>query len=432
MSSRTALLLCLLIALAVRLLAYYPFLGLTETHGDETYYVLVARSIAAGDGHPGSFRPPLYPFFIAGVFRLWGDDLVALRFAQIAVALIPVGVVTTLAGRRFGTRAGFVSGLTCALVPSLAHYGHFLWSESLATALLLLVFLALDRHLLTGARWGALVVGVLLGITALVREQYAPFTVIVALWLAWNTRSNWKRAATESVLVLVGAAAVILPWTVRNHALHGELVLISTCRWAPTAWGNLLPDEGDEKSGAERLRPYKQAARGLGELEAESYWRGVALEAIAAEQPWWVFKKLRWNVPKLFSLRSQVARFLRNGWLPDVDRTVANALVVTDVAGYLVTMALGLVSLWLVPGGRFKWLLLAAILSTIAVYVASLATARFLVPLMPLIVLYVGPMLSVRGAARFSPWRVIGAAATVAVFLASALSGWGGVVRLLA
>jgi hypothetical protein len=60
LAGRTALLVCLLVALAVRLLAYYPFLGVVETHGDETYYVETARSILAGDGHPGSLHPPLH------------------------------------------------------------------------------------------------------------------------------------------------------------------------------------------------------------------------------------------------------------------------------------------------------------------------------------------------------------------------------------
>jgi len=47
------------VALVARWLALQQFQGVVETHGDETYYLLRAQSIAAGEGHPGSHRPPV-------------------------------------------------------------------------------------------------------------------------------------------------------------------------------------------------------------------------------------------------------------------------------------------------------------------------------------------------------------------------------------
>ncbi len=53
-------------------------------HGDEAYYVAAARSLAGGLGHPDSVRGPGLSFLIAGVFRVFGESLTAVRLVQAA------------------------------------------------------------------------------------------------------------------------------------------------------------------------------------------------------------------------------------------------------------------------------------------------------------------------------------------------------------
>jgi hypothetical protein len=79
--------------------------------------------------------------------------------------------------------------------------------------------------------------------------------------------------------------------------------------------------------------------------------------------------------------------------------------------------ALGLVALWLVPGGRLKLLVVALLLFHWAVYVVANATNRFRVPLLPFLALYAGPLLVGHGrGARVATWRIAGAVASVATF----------------
>jgi hypothetical protein len=97
-------------------------------------------------------------------------------------------------------------------------------------------------------------------------------------------------------------------------------------------------------------------------------------------------------------------------------------LIWTDVIGYLTTLGAGLVGIWMVPGGRIKQLITAAILFTLSVHLVANGTTRFVVPLLPLFALYAGPLLA--GRFERSRWRVVGAAATLIVFLALVLSRW--------
>lgn len=420
----------LVVALAVRLLALVAFASVQEPRGDEGYYLQKANAIHEGRGHPGAFRAPGYPAFIAGVFRVLGTELDGVRWVQIAISLLMIAGIFHWVNLRFGGRAALISGLACALSPPLVHYTHFLWSEGLTAALVVGVFMLLDRFERRDETWVLVIAGLALGVTGLVRETWALFTVFVLAWILWRGRDQLGRAFKRAVLFGACTSVVILPWTYRNYQLHDSFVLISTCRWFPIALGNLGEADISEDELDASMKKHKQKTAQMSEVRAEKYWKKVALETISNEQPWWFFEKTWGNTPKLFTLRSQVNRFLRNGWF-ETEPARAKAIVAYDMLFYTLTMALGLASLWLVRGGGTHALIVAALLFTYLLYIVANATARFVVPLIPLMLLYTGPMLTSRPDDEpVPPWRKAGAAVTVLIFLACVWRSWGGAMRL--
>jgi len=213
----------------------------------------------------------------------------------------------------------------------------------------------------------------------------------------------------------------VLPWTIRNYIVHDNFVLISTGRWYPIAQGNLL-NEDDWLLGTVRMKEARDEVSHLDEFEQDEYWKPIALEAIRAEQPQWLFKKIVRNTSLLFQVRSQSVRFIERGWIAPRP-WVAYAILATSVAGHLLITALGLVALWLVPGGWLKRLAVTAILYTIGVHVIAIATSRYLVPLIPLFALYVGPLLVGRERSM-SRNRLIGATLTLLVFVVAVIVRW--------
>jgi hypothetical protein len=163
----------------------------------------------------------------------------------------------------------------------------------------------------------------------------------------------------------------------------------------------------------------------LDELEAERYWRQIALEAVAAEQPAWLFKKLARNSVRLWSVHSQAVRFVENGWIPDLNRSTAVVLLTTDVGFYLFLLAASLAGLWLVPDPELKPLVLGALLLVIAVHVLANAIPRFQVPVLPQLMIYAGALAGSAGSLGTAErWRWAGAAATVGLFLLLVAVGW--------
>src|SRR3972149_12243463 len=63
---------------------------------DEKAYINWARQIAAGEvmGQGVFYQDPLYPYFLALVFKGWGESLWAVRLIQAALGLLSVYLVS--------------------------------------------------------------------------------------------------------------------------------------------------------------------------------------------------------------------------------------------------------------------------------------------------------------------------------------------------
>jgi 4-amino-4-deoxy-L-arabinose transferase-like glycosyltransferase len=387
--------------------------------GDENDYVSAALSLAQGQGYPGSVRPPGFPFVLSVAFRLGGEHLRTARIAQMIVSLLGIAVVFDLVRRAFGARPALVSALVCACHPTLVHYSHFLWAETLYTTLLLAAFWSLQRLDQGGHEAWTAAAGGLLGLAGLTREMALYFVPLALLWL-WLLPGVARGArARRLALFALTCAVVVLPWTARNLARHGRFVLVSTTRWLPVAQGNLLP-EGDWLYGP--ISDPHFVARYLAipdEFERERLARDVAERAVAQQQPLWILRKVVRNTYLLFRPVSQLSRFLREGRLRTAAVPLARRLVVVEWVGYVALTALGLSAVWLVPHARMKWLIAGYLVFSWALFVLANANHRFRVPLLPLLAVYSGPLLC----GRIAPpadrrWRVAGAAACLTVFAA--------------
>jgi 4-amino-4-deoxy-L-arabinose transferase-like glycosyltransferase len=442
-SVRPVLVVVLAVALLVRVAALLQFADVDILRGDEVYYMRAARSIAEGHGHPGSLRPPLYPALAAAALFATGGSLLAVRLLQILLSLATVVCVFHVCRQRFDARAAVVSALACALSPALVHYSHFLWSEGLNAALVALLFVLLDRFDRRGGTRTIVGAGLVVGLAALTRETWLYFAPIVAAWIVLGPDTPARRGrGLAAAAFLVATATVIVPWTIRNHGVHGEPVLISTNRWFPIAVGNLYAPESwlfgtpteqasgylrlesgtdTGAAGSRRLQARRDAPKGATELERDAYWKQVALDAIGGEQPWWIAKKLVRTVAFLFYANTQELRFLAEGWVRP-GRAGALVLVVTDVVGHAATVLAGLLALWLVTGDRLKPLAVLAIVQLLAVHVIANANPRFLVPVLPLLALYTGPLLTGWAAGPRVWWRWAGGLGSVAAV--AALAWW--------
>lgn len=249
---------------------------------DGAMYLEAARGLLGGDGFPeGAFYlAPGYPVVLAALLAISGGGLTLVYLAQhgavVGAAALLARVARSIAGK---------GAATATAVFALA-YGPLLFypSRPLAEAvaiLLLAVSLALAYR---DGRRAAAACGVAAGLASLFRPNLLPVPV---LWAAGRARGRPVGAA----LVLAGAAAVVLPVTVRNFVASGHFVPVSSNAGitlyhgnGPGAAGGFTAPEGF--SGAisdQRITATAIASRAVGrpldDVEADRWWGRQAVRA---------------------------------------------------------------------------------------------------------------------------------------------------------
>jgi 4-amino-4-deoxy-L-arabinose transferase-like glycosyltransferase len=254
----------------------------------------IGRSIASGHGFaspfnettgPTAWEPPLYPFLIGGVFKLFGIYSHASAFVLLsinsvfsALTCIPVFLISR---RCFSERVAVWSAWLWAVLPPVMYWcTRWVWETSLAALLLTVIFwFALTLEEKDGWKpW--LWFGLLWGIGALTNTSLLAFLPASGLW-PWYQR--WKRGKPSLggvVLASVVFAACITPWLVRNHQTFGQFVFIRSNFGAELRLGN---GPGANGTWMEYLHPSQnvfemQRFRQLGEL---AYVKERKQEAIA-------------------------------------------------------------------------------------------------------------------------------------------------------
>ena len=86
----------------------------TFSAGDTGFYLRIAHSILntgtfADNGNPTAFVVPLYPIFLALMFKIFGDHLVAIQLIQIVLSALTLLLIYSTAKRLFGEHAALVA-----------------------------------------------------------------------------------------------------------------------------------------------------------------------------------------------------------------------------------------------------------------------------------------------------------------------------------
>ena len=197
------------------------------------------------DGHTGptAWEPPLYPYLIAGVFRLTGVYtsasafiLLTINSAFSALTCVPIFLI---ARKCFSEKVAVWTAWAWAILPSVMYWcTRWVWETSLAALLLALIFwLTLQLEELPGTLpWVGF--GVLWGIAALVNTSLLAFLPAAGLWALFRQRKRGGPASVGALISAVFFFATIAPWLVRNYQVFGQPVFIRSNFGAELRLGN--------------------------------------------------------------------------------------------------------------------------------------------------------------------------------------------------
>jgi 4-amino-4-deoxy-L-arabinose transferase-like glycosyltransferase len=195
-------------------------------------YDAYATSLLAGAGFaavpgssPDSALPPLYPFWLAGLYGVVGRSMLVVALAQLGLDLVATLLLYSIGRRVAGPGTGLVAALLYGLYPYLLFQNLTVNDTGVFIAILVasirLVYAIADRP----SAGLAAALGLLLGAGTLTKSFTWLLLPPVAIW--WVHREV-RRPLLLSLVALAALVATVAPWVVRNTLLHGTPVFVST------------------------------------------------------------------------------------------------------------------------------------------------------------------------------------------------------------
>jgi tetratricopeptide (TPR) repeat protein len=411
----------------------HPFSTVGPQMLDSHYYHRLAIDIISGKfwGSDVFFLRPLYPYLLALVYAVFGQQILAVQLVQTVFATISCFLLYDTTHRIFGRRPAIFTSFGFALTGILVFYtGALLYVET--TVLLSLLFIWF--MFIAGRRiWLWILSGVCFGLLVICRPEVLVAAPFLLIWvskksLVLSPSSLVTRRGLVAMAVVALAVIAVVP--VRNYIVARDPVLFTAHSGMnfyygnnPSADGTWQPTQEFEKGGGfshERLLEISHTIDGkeVKASEASAYWTRQGLKFIT-HQPL-AYLKLLGRKFLLFLSNYEVP----NNYYPETARASSLPFKLAFV-NYGLVLALGLLGMvWAWP----KRGQAAPIYLFVAAYLASAllsyVLSRLRAPAIPFLLMFAGFGLSElvdairqRRAAR----AVIGVAVALAVYLVSGL-----------
>ncbi len=264
-------------------------------------YDVWAKEIAAGNwiGDKVFYQSPLYPYFLAVIYRVFGRSLVLVYIIQAVLGALDCILIYAVGKEVFGRRAGTLAGFGAALYKMFIFYQALVLKTFLGVLLidlsLLLLLLCRRRERTLPV---ALLAGVSLGLAALVRDNTLALIPFFGAWLFLASRGENLRGRLAPLLLWSLGLAMVLGLSLgRNHHVGQDWVVTTSQggqnfyigNHRKNHWGtyeapafvraNPEFEEKDFRKQAERLTGRKD----FKPSELSRFWYARAFEEIRAD-----------------------------------------------------------------------------------------------------------------------------------------------------
>jgi len=303
-----------LVAFAIRMVVvafeYHGQLNPRRDHWPFGYETgRIARAIATGRGFsdpvtvgsgPTAWMTPVYPYMVAGVFKLFGIYsaasaviLLSLNALFSALTCVPVFL---MARDSFGEKTAIWAGWSWAFFPYAIYFSaEWIWETCLTTLLLSLLFLItlrLEPHRRLGP-W--LAYGLLWGITALSNPAVLSLLPLLVGWACYRIHKRGHRWDLQATAVIFGLLIVVTPWFLRNYRTFHHFIPFRDAFWLVMHVGNTgdtshwAPDAVHPSANTKEEQEYNR----LGELNYMAEKRREVIEFIRSHPTWYAWVTFR-------------------------------------------------------------------------------------------------------------------------------------------
>ena len=175
-----------------------------------------------------SFKPPLYPLFLAAIYTIWGRNFLVVGIIQAFLGTLTCLIIFQIGKMIFDEKIGLISALIFALYPYHIFQGTQVTDTTLFVFLTVLSILYLYKVTERSISRNTVIIGIIIGLAILCRPNMLSFIPFVAIWLWISFFPNKALALKTITIIFTFIILTVLPWTIRNYLVHRELVLLGT------------------------------------------------------------------------------------------------------------------------------------------------------------------------------------------------------------
>src|SRR6204780_177470 len=212
----------------------------------------IARSIAQGEGFsnplfgktgPTAWLAPVFPYLLAGIFKIFGVYSKASAIAALALdclfsalTCIPIYFI---ARKHFGMQTAAWAGWAWAFFPYGIYFSaDFIWATTLTTLLMTLVFLAALRLESSSRISDWILFGALSGFGASTDPVVLSVAPFLGAWMWYRRYTQKGRWFAPGIAAVLAVVIVTAPWMVRNYRIFHKIVPFRSCLGLEVYFGN--------------------------------------------------------------------------------------------------------------------------------------------------------------------------------------------------
>lgn len=229
--------------------------------GADNYVMMARETMAGNDLISGAYFTPGNITYLLVVMLVSGPELWKLYLLNTILGSFSVGAVAGAGWLGFGRRIGLLAGLLLALYPPLIFYHTTLQIVSLSASLVGFTFLSIMMLWCKPSLSNAVGVGVLIGLSALVRTTtllFLPALVVAMLhphFFPVDADNRQWRKIRVVVVITIAVGCTIAPQTLANASTDNPSLISSN---GPA---NFLIGNNRDASGVYLLTPAYRAAK---------------------------------------------------------------------------------------------------------------------------------------------------------------------------
>lgn len=226
------ILIVLLIGFLFRLFIIFCLPVRTFDHTIKRYH-FAAVNMLEGRGYshfkdppyqPSIFKPPVYPIFLAIIYRIFGVNIDVVKIIQALLDTVGCLFLFYLLRHYFNESLAFFGLSLAAFCPITAVYTNLVNPESLTLFFMILSLWLVSKSVRSGSSWFFFATGISTILIGYCRPEFFSFVFIFGGYLFV---CQMKKGLKKVLLYALGVLIIMAPWVWRNYSLSGKFIPLS-------------------------------------------------------------------------------------------------------------------------------------------------------------------------------------------------------------